>query len=143
MYLTVSWNYCSNGENSVKSGILYSEPASLVRCLAFLGPTLACGDFGGAIHVWELAFTGSMSKLDVEVRNHNTNKAHKGHVVCLQLTPTKIVSGSRDKTVLVQDFWLGDADFTSDTIELSKENQRALRRKAILNRASTMPTRRY
>jgi len=30
------------------------EPESLVRCLAFVGPMLACGDFGGSIHTWEL-----------------------------------------------------------------------------------------
>ena len=31
-----------------------SEPESLVRCLAFVGPMLSCGDFGGSIHTWEL-----------------------------------------------------------------------------------------
>ena len=25
-----------------------------MRCLAFVGPMLACGDFGGTIHTWEL-----------------------------------------------------------------------------------------
>ena len=25
-----------------------------MRCLAFVGPMLACGDFGGTIHTWEI-----------------------------------------------------------------------------------------
>ena len=34
--------------------LMILEPESLVRCLAFVGPMLACGDFGGSIHTWEL-----------------------------------------------------------------------------------------
>ena len=82
------------------------------------------------------------------MRQHNKTKAHKGHVVCLQLTPTRIVSGSRDKTVLMQDFWLDDADYVkkkkTQTQELTKDQERMLRRKAILDRSTAFPSiRRY
>ena len=73
-----------------------------------------------------------------QVIQHNKTKAHKGHVVCLQLTPTRIVSGSRDKTVLMQDFWLDDADYMKKKKrqELTKDQERMLRRKAILDRST-------
>ena len=45
-----------------------SDPESLVRCLAFVGPMLACGDFGGSIHTWEL---------DIESQPDNTKKSPK------------------------------------------------------------------
>ena len=82
------------------------------------------------------------------MRQHNKTKAHKGHVVCLQLTPTRIVSGSRDKTVLMQDFWLDDADHVkkkrTQTQELTKDQERMLRRKAVLDRSTLYPSiRRY
>ena len=38
----------------MKCNFYFPEPESLVRCLAFVGPMLACGDFGGTIHTWEL-----------------------------------------------------------------------------------------
>ena len=82
------------------------------------------------------------------MRQHNKTTAHKGHVVCLQLTPTRIVSGSRDKTVLMQDFWLDDADYVkkkrTETQELTKDQERMLRRKAILDRSTACSSiRRY
>ena len=72
----------------------FTEPTSLVRCLSFVGPTLACGDFSGAIHIWELSVNTKNSSGDVDVRvtHHNTNQAHKGHVVCLMVTPTKVIN---------------------------------------------------
>ena len=84
----------------------------------------------------------------IKVKQHNKTTAHKGHVVCLQLTPTRIVSGSRDKTVLLQDFWLDDADYVKKkkgrAQELTKDQERMLRRKAIMDRAPTYPSiRRY
>ena len=42
------------GYNFYNCIITISEPESLVRCLAFVGPMLSCGDFGGSIHTWEL-----------------------------------------------------------------------------------------
>ena len=39
-----------------------------MRCLAFVGPMLACGDFGGSIHTWEL---------DIESQSDNTKKSPK------------------------------------------------------------------
>jgi len=68
-------------------------------------------------------------------------------VVCLQVTPTKVVSGSRDKTVLVQDFWMKESDFSevsskADEEELTREQQRMLRRKAVLQRGN-IPSARY
>ena len=63
----------------------------------------------------------------------------------------QVVSGSRDKTVLVQDFWLKESDFVKshpkaeEDEELSREQQRMLRRKAILQRVpqAAAPIRRY
>ena len=43
-----------------------SDPESLVRCLAFVGPMLACGDFGGSIHTWEV---------EIESQPDNTKKS--------------------------------------------------------------------
>lgn len=100
-------------------------------------------DFGGSIHTWELDIESQSDNTKKSpkftVRQHNKTKAHKGHVVCLQLTPTRIVSGSRDKTVLMQDFWLDDADYVKKKKshqELTKEQERMLRRKAILDRST-------
>ena len=50
---TVVLGYCI-GYNFYNCIITISEPESLVRCLAFVGPMLSCGDFGGSIHTWEL-----------------------------------------------------------------------------------------
>ena len=50
-----------------------------------------------------------------------------------------MISGSRDKTVLMQDFWLDDADYVKKKKshqELTKEQERMLRRKAILDRST-------
>lgn len=125
---------------------------------------LACGDFGGSIHAWEVevaspAAGGPRSDPKVTVKKHNQIRGHRGHVVCLQLTPTQMVSGSRDKTVLLQDFWLDDADYAAmheakrleaaaaaAAEELSREEQRLLRRKNLLYRdrpsSLTFPARR-
>lgn len=81
---------------------IITEPTSLVRCLSFVGPTLACGDFSGAIHIWELSVMQTTAgKVDVRVVHHNTNQAHKGHVVCLMVTPTKVLPPSQMYHVLV------------------------------------------
>ncbi len=39
------------------------------------------------------------------VRNRRHFKAHGGHVVSIQVSARRVLSGSRDKTALVQDFW--------------------------------------
>ena len=59
----------------------------------------------------------------------------------------QVVSGSRDKTVLVQDFWMKDSDFSevgakAEEEELTREQQRMLRRKAVLQRGN-VPSGRY
>ena len=59
-----------------------------------------------------------------------------------------MVSGSRDKTVLMQDFWLDDADYikkkNNQTKDLTKEQERMLRRKAVMDRTTAFPRiRRY
>ena len=98
-----------------------------VKCA---GHILASGDFGGNVHLWDVRIVDGASR--VQVRNYRKFEAHKGHVVCMQLNARRIVtgergrrqdvpililldlpislSGSRDRTALVQDFWakMGD-----------------------------------
>ncbi len=33
---------------------VFNEPGHFVRCVAFRGRSLACGDFGGYVHVWDV-----------------------------------------------------------------------------------------
>ena len=44
-------------------------------------------------------------RVTVKVKGHRHFKAHKGHVVSLQFNAQRIITGSRDKTAFVQDFW--------------------------------------
>jgi len=81
----------------------FKEPESFCRCISFHGMRVACGDFGGNVHFWDISFSPS-GKLQVD--NYRTWNCHKGHVVCLQLNACRIVSGSRDKTLMINDFWL-------------------------------------
>ena len=60
------------------------------------------GDFGGHVHIWELEFVRPTM---VHIKKYHTSQIHKSHVVCMNVSARRIVSGSRDKSVLVQDFW--------------------------------------
>ncbi len=88
---------------------VFEEPTHLLRCIGFSGNIVSAGDFGGHIHVWELEFPRNFASLTsgpgVRIRKYHHALSHKSHVVCLQMNARKIVTGSRDKTVLVQDFW--------------------------------------
>ena len=57
------------------------EPESLVRCLAFVGPMLACGDFGGSIHTWELEIASQPenTKKNPTFKVNNMNRTLKAN----------------------------------------------------------------
>ena len=61
----------------------------------------SAGDFGGHLHMWEIEIRNS----SVNIKKYHHTQVHKSHVVCLQVNARRIVSGSRDKSVLVQDYW--------------------------------------
>lgn len=83
----------------------------IYRCIGFKGHSLACGDFGGHVHVWDVSVLEDSSR--VLIKNHrHFHAAHKGHVVCLQIDAYRVVTGSRDKTALVQDFWAKMVDYS-------------------------------
>ena len=74
------------------------------------------GDFGGFVKIWEMTDIlkqvnlhmikalekGSYAPL--EYLEYRSQYPHRSHVTCLQCDQTKIVSGSRDKTVVVNDY---------------------------------------
>lgn len=99
------------------------EPEHFVRCVCFRGSTLVCGDFGGHVTVWDL-YVHEETKT-IKVRSHRSFQSHKGHVVCVQCNARRIVSGSRDKTVLVQDFWAK----MIDGVKRKKEIEEAKKKK--------------
>ena len=106
---------------------VFDEPTHLLRCIGFTGNTIisgkkkysrllvSCweiqfheifqnfsGDFGGHVHIWELEFVRPTM---VHIKKYHTSQIHKSHVVCMNVSARRIVTGSRDKSVLVQDFW--------------------------------------
>jgi len=86
---------------------VFTEPNHLLRCIGFSGNTIVAGDFGGYIHFWQI-HVGNLNQPTpgcVSITKYHAVPSHKSHIVCLQLNARKLVSGSRDKTVLVQDFW--------------------------------------
>lgn len=87
---------------------VFDEPAHLLRCIGFSGNTIVSGDFGGNLHLWEIEWKPSNG--GVRIKRYHHTQIHKSHVVCLQVNVRRIVSGSRDKTVLVQDFWAAAAN---------------------------------
>ena len=74
------------------------------------------GDFGGFVKIWELTDIlkqanahmikalqkGSYKPL--EYLEYRSLYPHRSHVTCLQCDQTKIVSGSRDKSVVINDY---------------------------------------
>ena len=83
---------------------VFDEPNHLLRCISFSGNTIISGDFGGYLHQWEVEISRPEPG-GVRIKKYHHMQSHKSHIVCLQVNPRRIVSGSRDKTVLVQDFW--------------------------------------
>ena len=79
------------------------EPQHLLRCIGYSGNTIISGDFGGCLHLWDIEVKPSTGA--VRIRKYHSVKSHNSHIVCLQVSARRIVSGSRDKTVLIQDFW--------------------------------------
>ena len=83
---------------------VFDEPNHLLRCIGFSGNTIVSGDFGGCIHLWEIDWRPACSQA-IRIKKYHHVQSHKSHIVCLQVNARRIVSGSRDKTVLIQDFW--------------------------------------
>jgi hypothetical protein len=79
----------------------------LLRCIGFSGNTVISGDFGGYLHFWEIEIANPATPVPgcVKIKKYHAVPSHKSHIVCIQQNARRIVSGSRDKTVLVQDFW--------------------------------------
>jgi len=95
----------------------FTEPDSFVRCVAFHGQRIVTGDFGGFVHLWDFEIGANG---EVKILNHREWECHKGHVVCIQLTASRIVSGSRDRHVIVNDFWAK----TQDTMTRREQTSR-------------------
>lgn len=81
---------------------------------------IVSGDFGGFLMVWDLendVFPQLERHLDMFIEhtekpfvplfidNHVSHYPHRGHVTAVHVSSTKIVSGSRDKTVVITNFW--------------------------------------
>lgn len=109
---------------------VFIEPDNFVRCVGFLGNYLACGDFGGVLHVWDVRVQGDSEH--VQVGSYRSFPGHKGHVVSLQIDAQRIVSGSRDKTVLILDFWAKMVDHCKRRKELSDSSSSSGRKSRFL-----------
>ena len=74
------------------------------------------GDFGGFVKIWELTeilkqvnahLIHSLKKgsyKPLEFLEYRSQYPHRNHVTCLQCDQTKIISGSRDKSVVINDY---------------------------------------
>jgi len=85
---------------------IFMEPDNFVRCIAFHGQRVVTGDFGGNVHMWDFTIQDGR----VSVGNHRKWECHKGHIVCIQLSASRIVTGSRDRHVIINDFWAKTQD---------------------------------
>lgn len=83
--------------------LVLSQADSFCRCIQFCGSRIVSGDFDGIVHFWEITFTPDNK---IELKNYRKWECHTGHVVCIQMNAYRIVSGSRDKTLMLNDFWL-------------------------------------
>ena len=75
------------------------------------------GDFKGFIKIWEMAdilkqvnahLILSLKKgsyVPLEFIEYRSQYPHRGHVTCLQCNQTKIISGSRDKSIVINDYF--------------------------------------
>jgi len=103
----------------------FKEPLSFCRCVAFHGMRIVTGDFGGNVHFWDISFSATGK---VCVDNYRVWECHKGHVVCCQLNACRIISGSRDKTLMINDFWLKTIDSLGPKETSNKRMSRFLNR---------------
>lgn len=111
--------------------ITLTEHENFARCVGFVGNRIVSGDFGGNILLWDLSFNQSDSGPKVTVINKRQWQSHKGHVVCIQLNARRIISGSRDRTLMINDFWLKtmnalESKKTSDNPKYSRFLKRPL-----------------
>ena len=90
----------------------------LVRCLDISSSRIISGDFGGFVRIWSLHLILStvserMHKClaqgadfdPAKIMQHRALLTHRGHVTCLSADATGVVSGSREKKIVWQDFW--------------------------------------
>ena len=92
----------------VRSLTLIDCPQSFQRIIS--------GDYGGFIKIWEIAdileqvnphMIKSLKKgsyKPLEFLEYRSQYPHRNHVTCLKSNQTKIISGSRDKTIVINDF---------------------------------------
>ena len=92
----------------VRSLTLKSTPEAFQKIIS--------GDFGGFVKVWEMenilkqVHSHMMQALKkgsykpLEYIEYRSLCPHRGHITCVQCDQTKIVSGSRDKYVAINDF---------------------------------------
>lgn len=102
---------------------IFNEPQNFVRCLAFHGKRIVSGDFGGFVHMWDFTLLDGK----VNVSTHREWECHKGHVVCIQLSASRIITGSRDRNVIVNDFWAKTQDAMSRRAENPAKPERQSR----------------
>lgn len=83
--------------------MIFNNSDSFCRCIAFSGNRIVSGDFDGIVHFWEIGYD-----LDnkIQLKNYRKWECHTGHIVCIQLNAYRIISGSRDKSLMLNDFWL-------------------------------------
>ena len=74
------------------------------------------GDFGGFVKIWEVPeilkqvnvhLLKSLKKgsyKPLEYLEYRSQLPHRNHVTCLQCDQRKIISGSRDKTIVINDY---------------------------------------
>ena len=83
--------------------LVKSQLFHYLRCIGFTGNIITAGDFAGYLHLWEIHLNPITNQ--VRIKKYRQIESHENHVVCLYISARRIVSGSRDKSILTQDFW--------------------------------------
>lgn len=86
--------------------MVLSNSDSFCRCVAFTGNRIVAGDFDGIVHFWEIAFSPDDKSWGCHIKNYRQWECHTGHIVCIGMNAYRIISGSRDKSLMLNDFWL-------------------------------------
>lgn len=105
--------------------LVLGEAESFCRCLSFIGNRIVSGDFDGLVHFWEITFDQDNK---VGVKNYRKWECHTGHVVCIQMNAYRIISGSRDKSLMLNDFWLKTISALKPKEQENQKNSRFLNR---------------
>ena len=92
----------------VRSLTLIDSPMSFQKIIS--------GDYGGFIKIWEISdileqvnshLITSLKKKSykpLEFLEYRSQYPHRNHVTCIRCNQAKIISGSRDKTIVINDF---------------------------------------